>query len=86
VGLLGLLAHSADPHVINHPLAQRRGLLLLHRNLLSDGWEDPDRQAEMPIPKCTTLGSTLTFATRAIAAERLSRLLKKSALDLFCGT
>jgi hypothetical protein len=48
VGLLRLLAHPADAHVFDHPLAQRRGPLLLHGNLLSDEGEDPDRQTEMP--------------------------------------
>jgi hypothetical protein len=71
VGLLSSLAHAADAHVFDHPLAQRCRLLFLHRNLLSDGWEDPDRQTEMPTAKCTTLGSMPTLATLAIAAERL---------------
>ena len=30
--------------ILDHSLAQRGGHLLLHRNLLYDGWEDPDRQ------------------------------------------
>ena len=36
VRLLRLLAHPADAHVLDHPLAQRRGPLLRHGNLLSD--------------------------------------------------
>lgn len=43
-GLLDLLAHASDAHVFNHPPTQRGGLLLLHRNLLSDRWEDHNRQ------------------------------------------
>ena len=35
VGLLRLLAHPTDAHVIDHPLAQRGYSLLCHGNLLS---------------------------------------------------
>jgi len=44
VGLLRLLAEATDMHVLNHPLTQRGGLLVLHGNLLSDGGKDPNRQ------------------------------------------
>jgi hypothetical protein len=44
VPLVGLLAQPPDMHILDHSLAQRGGLLLLPRNLLYDGWEDPDRQ------------------------------------------
>ena len=59
VGLLRLVAHSADAHVFDHPLAQRRGPLLRHGNLLSDEGKDPDRQTEMHVAKSVTFRSTL---------------------------
>ena len=37
MSLLGFVAHPADAHVFDHPLAQRGGPLLRHGNLLSDG-------------------------------------------------
>ncbi len=56
--LLRLLAHTADPHVFDHPLAQRRGPLLRHRNLLSEEGKDPDRQTERPNAKRNPVRST----------------------------
>jgi hypothetical protein len=44
VRLLRLLGQAADVHVLDHPLTDRGGLLLLHRNLLSDGGKGPNRQ------------------------------------------
>ena len=57
---------------VNHPLAQRGGLLLLHRNLLSDGWEDPHRQPRKASHKEQRRIENRTPATGANAAERLS--------------
>lgn len=36
MSLLGFVAHPADAHVLDHPLAQRGGPLLRRGNLLSD--------------------------------------------------